>query len=277
VRVIAAFTICTLSPLLWAAETVLERLDHFYALSAEPQALYRFFTETLQLPAAWEFENYGSFASGGISFGNVAFEVLGGTETTGPTAFSGIAFIPRQNAGSTRTAFAQLGVRLAESRPYVVSDDGEEVVLWENMTLPQLSSPGLTTFVCDYKFRPEMNASRDVARRELVKHDGGPLGLIGLEEIRIGASRIGQQRDSWAAVLQDTENREYLSLGGGERPRIVLVPDDKDRVLMVTLRVSSLEQAESWLRAKALVGAITEEAIDIEQSAVQGLRFRLIE
>ena len=51
----------------------IRKVDHFYAVSPEPRELFEFLNTELQLPEIWPFSDYGSFASGGLSLGNVVF------------------------------------------------------------------------------------------------------------------------------------------------------------------------------------------------------------
>jgi len=191
--------------------------------------------------------------------------------------FAGIAFLPRQDAAATRTALERVGVALSESRPYVDRSDGEEHVLWENMTLTQISSPVLTTFICDYKYRTEMNESRRSARSELVDRQGGPLGLIELAEIRLAARDPARWRSVWSTVLQDDTDDDGMTVAGQPGVRIFISKGEEDGVTAMSLRVRSLERAASWLEVNGLLGARSEGSAEIAPKAVQGLTFNLIE
>ena len=190
-RLLVMATLWLLAPTSWGGETILQRLDHFYAASTQPEQLYTFFNETLGIPAVWQYQSYGSFASGGVTFGNAVFETVLFPGFEGATRFSGIAYLPREHADETRKQFEQMNVELGESAPFSQSVDGVDQVWWENMTVSRLSSPLMNVFICDYKDRRFNN--RHAALDELQKRGGGPLGLLGLLSIQmVGQSLVDQ-------------------------------------------------------------------------------------
>jgi hypothetical protein len=64
-------------------------------------ALLGFLKRDLGLPEAWPDQDYGSFATGAVSLGNVSFEVVrfGPADGSDPVRFAGIALEPE---GDTR-------------------------------------------------------------------------------------------------------------------------------------------------------------------------------
>lgn len=63
--------------------------------------------EQLELPQVWAYQSWGEFASGGVSLGNVAFELVWRQVPAGEmlsTAFAGIAGIAFEPAGYTAEA-----------------------------------------------------------------------------------------------------------------------------------------------------------------------------
>ncbi len=269
-----------------AGETTLERLDHFYAVSNDPRELIRFFNEDLELPVIWPFEEFKTFASGGISFGNVVFEVARFPDHGGSTEFLGIAFLPRRHTEGMREEFSRLGVALSESRSYVDSSGIDEKVLWVNTTLPELSSGRplasgrysvISTFVCDFIDRESENRDRRIALEKLKERDGGVLGIIELVEIQIDATDANRRRTAWAKALQDSTSREVVSLGGVATPHLLIKPAGEDRIHSVVLRVRSISEARTWLEANEMLGEAGETWIEIASDELQGLVFKLIE
>lgn len=260
----------------WASEAYLERLDHFYAVSPEAEKLLEFFSHDLQLPLAWPYRSYQSFASGAVTFGNVAFEVARFPSTTSNdrTDFRGIAFLPSAHAPEVRTQYESAGVELGESRPFVTSTDGVEQVLWENMTFTRLSSTSMTVFICDYKNRDLINAGRQRASGELAARGGGPLGIIELAQIEIDAPDQQQVHADWSHVLR--VGPDDLLAVSSQQPSIRINHGEKG-ISSITLRVHSLAAARSWLDAKEMLGSTTTESVQISPGAVQGLGIWLVE
>ena len=64
-RVLAIMTTSLSVNLALAEDLILERLDHFLALSENSAELFSVFNDTLKFPAAWPHETYNGFASGG--------------------------------------------------------------------------------------------------------------------------------------------------------------------------------------------------------------------
>ena len=52
------------------------KIEHFFASSPKPEKLFQFFSKELELPVLWDYQSWGDFASGGVTLGNVAFELV---------------------------------------------------------------------------------------------------------------------------------------------------------------------------------------------------------
>ena len=75
----------------------INKIDHFFISSPQSKDLYTLFTTEFNLPVVWNYQTWGSFSSGGVSLGNVAFEFV----QDGPdqiTVYHGIALEPKQTA-----------------------------------------------------------------------------------------------------------------------------------------------------------------------------------
>jgi hypothetical protein len=253
-----------------AVDRPFERLDHFYAVSAKPQQLFEFFSETLELPIVWPYQEFTSHASGAVSLGNVVFEMLHAPQSD--TEFHGIAYFPTEKTNVLRRQLESLGVELDQSTPFY---DSSGRVLFENTTLKNLSSESMTVFVCDFRDRSPVARSRTVAAEELARRRGGAIGVSAVSEIHIGAKAPGYLTDERAMALQVMPHNGALSAEPG--PKIVILPSDQDRVLGVKVRVRSLRLAKDWLATKGLWASDSGESVTIAAAAVQGHQFILVE
>lgn len=75
------------------ATSQVNKIEHFFASSPKAEKLFQFFSQELELPVMWKYQSWGDFASGGVTLGNVAFELVTykGADTT---SFHGIALEP---------------------------------------------------------------------------------------------------------------------------------------------------------------------------------------
>ena len=259
----------------WADGQILERLDHFLAVSEKSEELFEVFSETLRLPIAWPYESYNEFASGGVSVGGSVLELISYADFRGDTHFSAIAFVPVNHIPLVRQQLEKNDVALGPNDPYTVSEDGETHVLWENFNLLGISSRKLRVFVCDYKYRQFVDDSRDVARDELKARNGGPLGVVGLAEVRVGTSNIAARHDEWSKLALQQESDDRFSASDGAQIALVEAPEDE--ILGITLKVKSLTQATDWLMDQGLLGNVTATSVEIAPDAIQGLSITLLQ
>jgi hypothetical protein len=57
------------------SEGLVQQIDHIIISLDDPEKMMRLLSEKLSLPVAWPFQAYGTFSSGGVSFGNVNIEI----------------------------------------------------------------------------------------------------------------------------------------------------------------------------------------------------------
>lgn len=258
-----------------AQELILARLDHFLAVTESSEELFSVFNDTLRLPAAWPHESYDGFASGGVSVGGSVLELISYADFDGATHFSAVAFLPVSHVPEVRRQLEENGVSLGPNDPYTVFGDGEAHVLWENFDILNVSSDGLRVFICDYKSRDYLEENRAAARKKLVESGGGPLGVVGLAEIQIGASEVVAIRAEWAKLGLHQHSGSEFSAGDGAR--ISIVDNPNESILGITLRVTSLDEAVAWLSQQGMLGSRSTQSVRIAPEYVQGLSITLIE
>ena len=175
------------------------RVDHVIVRVTDPTALHTFLTQTLALPEAWPVRSYGFFVSGGVLVGNTSLEVLrmGGSDPPTPRLF-GIAFEPVGSMDASLRTLADRGVEHGSPMPFRgTQPDGTAGVLWTNASLPGLGVPNTWLFLCEYGFDVETKRRR--LRADLNAREGGPLGLVGVKEIMIGAQDPDAAKTRWRA------------------------------------------------------------------------------
>lgn len=192
--------------------------------------------DVLGLPQAWPFSNYGFFASGGVSLGNLNLEFVEAQGTfvaTKPAQITGLGFEP---AIPIDDAY---GKRLDER--HVDHSSPMPGPSWTNMSFTGLGGD-LQVFATDYHVDDKPKA--DLARRKpLDDVHGGRLGLTGAGELMIGVPDLKAASQRWEALfdpaLPDTAVR--WSLGSG--PAVRLVQHNRDAVLGLALDVRNPDAA----------------------------------
>lgn len=222
-------------------EPVVHGIDHMYVRLSEAEAAYRALTETLGLPVAWPYAAYGDFATGGVSLGNLNFEVLAhqgampGIAAHAPARVQGIALHPV----ATSRLLAELDRRrIAHSPPdvYPPATSPATGAMWTNVTLQRLTSPATTVFTCEYHI-PGMY---DYGARQasLDKCGGGTLGVTGVKEIVITSPQPTDAANRWQQLLDPLSptGRGYWELEHGPALRIIEGTADTVDHIVVTVR-----------------------------------------
>jgi catechol 2,3-dioxygenase-like lactoylglutathione lyase family enzyme len=268
-----------------AASQPIRQIDHIMIRTGNPQELYAFFTDTLGLPVAWPITSPRSgVRTGGVGFGNVNVEAI---QFPGQTDIRprlvGFALEPSGLEGSL-SELNRRGLALGERRPLVVDrPDGSRITLWTNVTLMQFSEADNPANAAVHIFLSEYNPSqlnvedrRARLRKQLVDSRGGPLGVVEVKEVVIGATDIPMARRLWQRLLDPVRPAAANTWRIGNGPAIRLVPSAENRVQTLVVRVASLAEAKAFLRDKQLLGAESAGHVAIDPLKVGGLDIRLV-
>jgi hypothetical protein len=264
---------------------VIRQVDHILIQASDPKFLFNFFADTLQLPVAWPIADYSSFASGGVSAGNVNLEVLRFADQKGSSParragarFIGLAFEPYR-MDDCLAALQARGIPYDPPEPYVSKlPDGSEGTLWTNVVLPRVSKPGLSVFLCEYSSAfLHAEIRRNQLGGQLALRKGGPLGVKSVKEIVLSATDPARDRSGWQKLLITSAGPSAMLWQVGNGPAIHLIPGSTDRIQRIVLKVDSLKPAKDFLAEKRLLGAASAQEISIDPSKIQGLSIRLVE
>ncbi len=130
-------------------------------------------------------------------------------------------------------------------------------------------------FMCEYAY--DVDEALSAWRAAFEEAGGGPLGLVGVAEVVLGATNPERARQRWQNLLAPLlpEERGYWQPASG--PGIRIVPHDESTLLALVWRTRSLACAEAWLREQRMLGSVTPAQVTIDPVAVHGLDFRLVE
>ena len=269
-----------------ATSQPIRQIDHIMIRTGDPRELYAFFAETLQLPIAWPMTSpRAGVMTGGVGFGNVNVEAIQVPGQTDPRPrLLGFAFEPSA-LDESLIELNRRGLTSGERRPLVATGpDGSKRTLWTNVTPRQFSdsdSPADATihiFLSEYSpTYVNVDERRARLRAQLVNSGGGPLGVVDVKEVIIGAVDVETARRLWQRLLDPTPSATSNSWQIGTGPAVRLVPANDNRVQALLIRVASLERAKAFLREKQLLRVDTAGQVTIDPSKIGGLDLRLVE
>ena len=269
-----------------SASQPIRQIDHIMIRTGDPSELYAFFADTLQLPIAWPMTSpRPGVRTGGVGFGNVNLEAIQVPGQTDPRPrLLGFALEPSALDDSL-IELNRRGLTSGERRPLVATGpDESKRTLWTNVTLRQFSdSDGpvdatIHIFLSEYSpTYVNVDERRARLRAQLVKSGGGPLGVVDVKEVIIGAVDVERARRLWQRLLDPTPSATSNMWQIGTGPAVRLVSANENRLQALLIRVASLERARAFLRVKQLLGVDAAGQVTIDPSKIGGLDLRLVE
>jgi hypothetical protein len=152
------------------------------------------------------------------------------------------------------------------------------------VTLPQFSdadSPANATlhvFLSEYSpSYVNVEERRTRLRKQLGERGGGPLGVLGVKEVIVGATDLPMARRLWQRLLDPIRPARSNTWQIGNGPALHLVAAAEDRVETIVILVASLDRATAFLRDKQLLGIEAHGQVAIDPSKVGGLDIRLVD
>ena len=261
-------------------QSLATRVEHFFIVSDQAQSLFTFFKDTFQLPEVWPFFERGTFASGGLSLGNVVLEFVSFHKESNhlqKTEFQGIAFEPTADAAQTVAELARRKIAHTGIKVYKFEIPGRKVLVkWSSINLSDFPPTNANIFFCDYKDRQGVAQGRTEANDELAKRMGGPLGIIGVAEITVGVRDPEEARSKWSALLAPSPRISEDTFVFESGPRIRLVRSESPGIQGIVLSVRSLDEAARFLKERRLLVKDVGH-IAIAPGAIEGLWIRLVE
>ena len=256
------------------SSSIVRQIDHILIASRNPDALFSLLTETLQLPVAWPMTDYGAFASGGVAVGNVNLEIIRETERVADNLKSrwiGFALEPEPLRRSIAEMDAR-GIRHGTPSPFKSSLFKTR---WTTVGLLDLLAGGSQIFLCEYT--EDVSTRRQLLLEQLQERGGGPLKVLAIKELALGAREMKRMEGLWRKLLDQggASSRSAWALGAG--PAIALTQADKDGIKGLVVYVESLQEARRYLKEHDLLGAERPDSIEIGGSQLQGLNITLIE
>ena len=262
------------------SKPLVNKVEHFFVISEDPERLFKLFRDVLQLPVVWPYQRFGEFASGGLSLGNTVLEFLDFPFENEPrrrTKFKGIAFEPVVDADASVIELKKRGIAHGEPQPFKIQAGGQERVGWINIQLTDLPPSDAFVFLCDYKSRERVVETRSTASQEMVRRGGGPLGVLSLEEIVVGVRSVEEASGRWGRLLESRERGAAPVFALRSGPRIRLVRADAEGIQGIVVRVKSKKQAAQFLAKNKMLSDSKAGGLAITPESVGGLMITLVE
>jgi hypothetical protein len=252
-------------------------IDHVYATAPDASRVFRAFHEVLGLPAAWPFQSWGAFSSGGVSFGNVVLELTQWTsrwKRALPLEFAGIALEPE---GPTATVVAALDRHRIPHAPPVVSttrNAAGDTVGWTNTGLSDFHAANV--FLCDYANRSTVSRVRADAARALEAARGGPLGVRQVSVIEIASADATREVAAWQAIAEAPAPARDGEVVFSRGPRVRVLAARTSGIRGIVVEVRSLSAARAELHRLDALTVTADGRVRIGPSLVGTLQVELV-
>lgn len=244
------------------------------------------FSRVFELPVAWPLQRTAFATYGWVHAGNTDLEFWAAASNSDLPAHApaplvhGFALEPALPLPHAMAHAELLGTRCKAPRPFESTDaHGKVVTNFTNSVLLDLSAPSCCVFFCEWDpqaaIYPWDEAStptqrRTQHRRSLQDKGGGPLGLIGLQAVRMGTPELEAHQRRWQA-LSGAPAGHPIALTPGIS--LELHAAEHLRIESLAFSVRSLAAARSFLASRQLLQADTGDALWL---ACEGLPMCLV-
>lgn len=263
-------------------------VDHVLIRLLEIDSLYALFADVFALPISWPLQRSDFATFGWVSVGNTNLEFWASASNSDlpPDCqlplVHGLALDPA-DLSSSLTRLAELGVSCKEPRPYQTkNEDGVVVTNFTNSVVLDVSSESCCIFFCawdengtifPWKEKLSVVQRRTKEQEALRRCAGGPLGLVGLSEIRVAVPDFDRATEKWSALTGSDTNPMALTQDIALR----LVPGKCHVIQCLTFAVRSLPAARVFLADRGLLGSSSSDELELSSQASGGLSFRFVE
>jgi hypothetical protein len=251
------------------------QIDHIMVQVPDPGPVYRLFTDDLGLPVAWPMTDYGSFSTGGVSFGNVNMEILNSSPQMKEqgvvpirNGIVGVAFQPIPGLEQTVRILDEGQVSHSEIMPFTAEINGTNTTLWNSLVLNDVM-PGTLVFYCEYTFN--QTGFRQRMESALAAANGGAAGITGLKEIAVGYADPAVMRH-WQNILPEAPGGQPEYRDGGNGVRVHLFRSNITAVSSITVQVRSLDQVKAVLGEKGILETGSDDQVFMRPDTISGIR-----
>ncbi|MCI4669166.1 MAG: hypothetical protein MRZ79_13605 [Bacteroidia bacterium] len=254
-KILLAFSVFLLLSACSKEENIsINKIEHFYLSTHDAEYIYQILSQQLELPIVWEFQNWGSFASGGISLGNVVIEIIE-SDSTHRKPY-GIALESSHSIEESLPLFDSVNLSTGN-----ISKTDK----WNLMSLNGLLPEGIDLFLCDYHNRELITLNRKKAIEELWEKEGGKLGVQSVQSLVIGTKDLPNHESELSKISGiSKKDDEYLFLKG---PKLKVIASDSLSFALL-VKVRSIEKAKLALGLLNIKANESEKGLEIDETAL---------
>lgn len=254
---------------------------------AQAEPLFDLFSRVFALPVAWPLQHTAFATYGWVHAGNTDLEFWAAASNSDlpthaqPPVVHGFALEPALPLPAAMAGTAALGIQCKPARPFQSTDGcGEVVTNFTNSVLLDLSAAGCCVFWCEWQAQAAIYPWKEAAtpaqrrpqhRQALQDGGGGPLGLVGLQAMRMGTPELQMHQRHWQA-LSGSPAGHPIALAPGIS--LDLFRAEHLRIESLTFGVHSLARARAFLTSRQLLQAETADTLWV---ACDGLQIRLVQ
>ncbi len=222
--------------------------------------------DAFQLPPTYEPVTIGKRKYAAVQVGNLALEPCGPypehnyLHTNFEAMFYGLTFEPFDSATSSARELDKRGILHGKpTGPLSITDK-------------DLCAPNVYVGFW-HKESPEERQARAAV---LEAKQGGPLGVIRVDEIQVGYSD-DRNLKKWIDFISPAECVEENVYRIHDRLVLRFRKNDSKQVLGITLKVRSLDRAITYLKQRNLLGRVRDREVEIDANRTHGLRIAIRE
>ncbi len=236
---------------------------------------FHFLSDDLKLPKKWGQEwTPGTKAKrmyAGFWAGNICIEPCGPYDTdrfesNARAMFFAITFLPFESSKASARELDMRGLTHNDKKVFL------------SVTDPHLSSGNCGVCIMDVgrENREKDNAREAELQTEFASTQGGPLGLIGVEEILVRYT-CDEGRRRWERLLEPIRSNAENLGRLGDSPAIRLIKDSRTGLAGVVWKVRSLATATRVLKDRGMLGKVQDRQVQIVEAKTCGLTIFLRE
>jgi len=261
-------------------EMLIRHVDHIMIGGDDPEKYFLLFSQKLSLPVAGPFQQFDTFASGSVSFGNLVVEFGRGPHFR--PGLTGVALDP-YSLPKILAALDSRGVAHTVPAPAYRKDSQGEYLAYTTVGFPILA-PG-NVFLCQFnsdmvrRFAGQLSHQERRAKylSDLQGRGGGPLGIESVMELVIGVRDLAAGQRGWSILLGPSLAGQEGVWRIGSGPAIHLVASHEDRLMYLRVKVKSVATARAFLKSEQLLGLDAEREISIDRSGSGGADIRFVQ
>ena len=229
-------------------------------------AVYTLLRGDLQLPPTYDPVTYRERRYAAVQAGNLVLEPCGPFSddsyltTNFEAIFYGLTFEPFKSASASARELDKRGILHGKPTQSL------------HITDKDLCAPNVYVGIGE-KEKTETRLARVAA---LAAKDGGPIGLIQVEEIRIGYSDERNLK-KWIDFIMPAEHAGKNVYRIGDDLALRFLKSDSKHVLGIIIKVRSLVRASEYLKKQGLLGRVSNDEAELDRGKTHGLRLVLRE